>query len=189
MAIPSGFVRVTLPWVGDAAPTGAANVLCFRNMGDLDAEAIQVLINANADESCFADVSETLSVPTMLIKFGPDETGALYELGCGIEGSDTGAVGAAAPAALIKKSTATGGRKGRGRMYLPGITEQRIDPGGVLVSSFRLTLETDAQNFFADLDTGGLVLAVEHADGSTPSDVTGISCAATLATQRRRQRR
>lgn len=189
MAIPAGYVRITLPFVGAAVPTGAANVLCFENTTSLDADAIQILWNGASGTDPWSYMSSSATCPEMLIKFGPDATGALETRACATAGSSGGAMGGAAIAVLIKKATALGGRRGRGRFFLPAIPEEFVDIGGTLDSTFVSGIQADTDTFFAALAVGGLEACVEHSDGATPTPVTAHSVSNVVATQRRRQRR
>lgn len=189
MAIPAGYVRVTLPFVGDSVPTGAANVLCFSNVGDLDADAIQVAINSAAGTDPWGYSSNTMSCPTMLIKFGPDSTGPLESRACAIVGGSGDAAGYAGASYLIRKATASGGRRGRGRIYIPAVPEVRISVGGFIDELTVSGLQADTDTFFEQLSISGLNLCVEHTDGTTPALVTSLTVDGRAATQRRRQRR
>ena len=189
MAIPAGFVRVTVPFTGGAVPTGAVNVLCFENTGLLDADAIQILFNSLGTDHAWIGMSDQLNNSEIIIKFGPDATGGQETRATDLGGSSSGVIGAAAPAVLVKKSTAAGGRRNRGRMYIPGVTEAQILAGGVLDPTPQSAIQGFVDTMFADLEAGGLTACVEHTDGSTPTEITSFTVDGTVATQRRRQRR
>jgi hypothetical protein len=189
MAIPAGYVRITLPFSGAAVPTGAANVLAFANPLDLDADDIQILWNGAIGTDPWAFMSQECQATEMLIKFGPDSTGPQETRAIATGGGTTDDAGGAQVSALIRKSTALGGRRGRGRMYLPAIPEVQVNQGGELVEGFRSALEADTITFFGALATNSLIPCVEHTDGGTPTAITGWAVPGTVATQRRRQRR
>lgn len=189
MALPSGFARITLNFHGAAVPTGAANVLCVANPGDLSPAEVAEQFNDAADGNLWTSMSNTVSVPTLIVKLGPDSTGAQGEFASTLAGGATGASGAAAPAALITKSTAAGGRKNKGRIFLPAIPESSIDQGGSLGPSIITAMQDDADALLANLESNLIPLCVEHGDGSTPEGVIALTVQALVATQRRRQRR
>ncbi len=98
-------------------------------------------------------------------------------------------------ATLLKKSTALGGRRNRGRMYVPCPLEGDVDPAGIVAPSAITAWNTAC----AVLLPGGATHTafgflgdpvVLHETGSqTPAVVTDLSCMPKIATQRRRMRR
>jgi len=90
---------------------------------------------------------------------------------------------------LVKKLTARGGRKGRGRMYIPGPPEDAVDAYGQLSESQYDALVTAVADFSAAMLTatnfGKLVLL--HTDPlDEPDDLTNMFPEVKVATQRRR---
>ena len=90
---------------------------------------------------------------------------------------------------LIKKLTALGGRRNRGRMYLPGANESKVDGSGNVSSAFVTTLQTAFDNFMTDLGAADIGFVILHSDGGTPTDITGGIAEPKVATQRRRLKR
>lgn len=97
---------------------------------------------------------------------------------------------------LIHKRTSLGGRKGRGRCYLPGVAEGQVDNVGVVASatvgSFNTALAAWRTAIVSSSDFVGMV--VLHDDASltplpAPTLVTSINMDTRVATQRRRLRR
>lgn len=92
-------------------------------------------------------------------------------------------------AVLVKKSTARGGRSGRGRMYLPAgmLQESLVSSNGVLTPAFRSDMG------FAMTSFGIAVPMVLLHDSDSPGDlapdpVTQLTVDSRIATQRRRLR-
>ena len=98
-------------------------------------------------------------------------------------------------ATLIRKTTAVGGRRGRGRMFIPGIAESVVNNQGVLTTaavdqfnvSAALLRVPSAFTGDANVVDGG-VLFHESAP-TTPTAITALIVQTTCATQRRRLRR
>lgn len=92
---------------------------------------------------------------------------------------------------LVRKVTAQGGRRGRGRMYWPGVPEGDVGPTGVLTSGALNDLGTACNllksNLEALLSVDGLVLFHETAP-FTPTPITDLLHMPRVATQRRRMR-
>jgi hypothetical protein len=92
---------------------------------------------------------------------------------------------------LIRKSTARGGRKGRGRMYVPpcDLMEGNVSETGVINSSIRNTHTTEWNSVRTDLTTAGNAPVLLHSDGTVPDTITVFTCDNRIASQRRRLRK
>lgn len=96
---------------------------------------------------------------------------------------------------LVKKSTDLGGRRNRGRMYLPCPSEADVDGAGLVLSASVTALNVQT----AKLLPGGAIHTafgvlgdpvVLHESGSqTPATISSLTCQTKIATQRRRMRR
>lgn len=123
---------------------------------------------------------------TVMTATGP----ILGSFGASITGTLTGSAPPPNVAYLVKKETERGGRKGRGRFYLPPIHngESLIDASGVIDASSVTAIQawyTNLQTAWAATTFGPVLL---HEDGSTPDAITGLSFQSLVATQRRRLR-
>src|SRR4030095_10322271 len=95
-------------------------------------------------------------------------------------------------ALLVKKLTARGGRKGRGRFYYPDVQEAAVDASGTIDSSSLAGYQTRWNDWMRDIVGGdGLGLPVllprEGSHGS-PDEILSTPVQAKVATQRRRLR-
>lgn len=103
-------------------------------------------------------------------------------------------------ALLVHKRTEAAGRRGRGRFYLPGASEQSTNPNGSLVGSYHAVIQTELNQFLARVNASpGLQgMAVLHST-TLPTDdpltlpppypVTTLVLDASVSTQRRRLRK
>lgn len=93
-------------------------------------------------------------------------------------------------ALLVRKNTAGGGRRNRGRMFMPPawIGEEDIGPLGNIDASDLSDFQTLMGGFMTDIGAAGLVPVLLHSDGGTPTVVTSLAVQSTVATQRRRLR-
>jgi hypothetical protein len=89
---------------------------------------------------------------------------------------------------LVRKATALAGRKHRGRMYLPGVTEPSIDSVGQLTSSKVTELQGALNSFVSEAGVANFTLAILHNDTTAPTVVTALTIQPRVATQRRRLR-
>lgn len=93
-------------------------------------------------------------------------------------------------AVLLRKNTSLGGRKGRGRMYLPPcfFGESGVDPAGVIAGVLLGPLSARFNAANGQLIGVGIFLSLLHEDGSAATPINGFSAQSVIATQRRRLR-
>jgi hypothetical protein len=136
------------------------------------------------------DLSEDLTLQSILVKNGPNSTGPFAELAVGVDGGASLVSVSPAVSLLVQKRTALGGRHGRGRMFVPGLPEAATNKHGEVLSANVDTLILDFLGFFDDMAASDLPLVVLHgAVSPSPTLVTSLDPQTILATQRRRQRR
>jgi len=138
--------------------------------------------------------SSVVHLTHLVLKLGPNDTGSTFEW----VGSEAGADGNPLPppncAALVKKITGLGGRKQRGRAYLPGCSRpgNSLTTAGTFDASDAEAIGDAVFAFLADLastpsgtEADGVLL---HSDSTPPTPITATICEPKLATQRRRLR-
>ena len=91
---------------------------------------------------------------------------------------------------LLKKTTARGGRMGRGRCFLPPVwtAEGNVDQAGFITSFDLSGMQTLWDAALTDLLASDCPPVLLHADGSTPDPIVSWSISNLCATQRRRMR-
>ena len=192
MTIPAGFAQVNLFFTGASAPNGM-QVTCGLDVQSYSADATSAAIDvgdalgaSNLDSLTCADINLT----RILVKFGPDATGPSGEFAF----SGVGTLGEAlAPntAVLVAKSTADGGRAGRGRLYWPAAEENQVSSAGILSPTPLDDLQDAFATFRTTLIASNLDPVVLHQPGAPivePSPITAFTVQALVATQRRRLR-
>lgn len=95
-------------------------------------------------------------------------------------------------AVLLQKNTGVGGRRNKGRMYVPPVwpNETAISGRGLLLPADQATLATRWNQFRTAMTTAGLPWVLFHSEVPfTPTPITSLSVGLQLATQRRRMRR
>jgi len=189
MIIPVGYGQVNFLFGGVGLPTGAQCTLGFDNDASMTAaEAADEFGSAFVDH-IVGNLSSSTQFNGTLVKLGPNETGPSAIFNTAASGTDGANQGPPMSCALISKITALGGRKGRGRMFLPGIEDSDIDTGGDIGAGKQSSLNTNFANFLADLTTLQLFPVLLHNDSTVPTTITEFVCQTRMATQRRRQRR
>lgn len=92
---------------------------------------------------------------------------------------------------LIRKLTALGGRRQRGRMYIPGTPEGSVSAAGFLTGAYLTTVTTGADPIRTGLrNTAEVeeVVLLHNVAPFTPTTITSLEGQTKIATQRRRLR-
>lgn len=90
---------------------------------------------------------------------------------------------------LLKKSTAFAGRKNRGRMFIPDMSEAQVDNGGLINSGGQALLQDIANAWrIAVPAASGLITdpVILHTDATAPTVITAMLAEARVATLRNR---
>lgn len=207
MTIPVGFGQATLTWTGAPVPRGAATVFGFQNTLDLSAASCAETIQLLTDAFLMPAMDSGITLENVRVKLGPDDTGAVADSG---QGAGGGLVQLSAPpnvSWLITKSSNLGGKRGRGRLYLPGVGEVAVGEGGTIDNADVLAMQTAVGNWLDELTAADMPMVILHGpptewqliDGQprrvpiagaipVPSPVTALAVSSTVATQRRRVR-
>lgn len=205
--IPAGFGQATFTFSGSGVPNGAAVTLGFSNTTVLSAAAICTQIRLNFETNIMPPLVQNTGLLSVLVKLGPNSTGQSAVQGSTVAGSDLSAQAPANVAYLIHKTTAGGGRRGRGRMFLPGVDETDVDQTGLIAAGKITALNNAFTNFALELVADATPPFLLHEPATTwvlvngqprrvptgaapvPTAITSWATDSRVATQRRRQRR
>lgn len=207
MTIPEDFAQITHVFTGTQLPNGAAVVHGVANLLSKDAETIATDTHGFFT-AILAQLSAGISLDSTICKLGPDATGPSFEFIDPTPGGVASASGLSPNSAyLCTKQTAVGGRRGKGRMFIPGCDESTVGPSGLLTPSFVTTLQGLVDGYLADLLTADTPMVLLHGpatewvlvDGQprrvpvagpipAPDVVTGMAVNGRVGTQRRRLR-
>lgn len=94
-------------------------------------------------------------------------------------------------AVLVQKLSAVGGRRNKGRMYVPGINPEAVDNAGFLTGVDLAAWNTAFNNLYLGVTSGTFLdnPVIFHSVGDpTPTVVTDLDVDPRVATQRRRMR-
>jgi hypothetical protein len=126
------------------------------------------------------------------IKAGPTSTGPTADFTDGVvTGTQAFSTVPINTAILVRKQTALGGRKGRGRMYTCGqLFVGDVGGAGIIASSHVSDLDTAWFSILGGLQSvvGVTDVVLLHSDSTAPTPITGFSVQSKAATQRRRLR-
>lgn len=191
--IPATYGQVNFLWGGTSLPTGAETTWGFSNNAAGSATAAaQFFHEAWSAAAVMAQLSAGVRVSGVLVKLGPNATGASVQIGLDLPGGLAQNPVAANTSILIRKLTALGGRAGRGRSFMPGLSELDTNDANEIAGSRVEGLNDALEDFRDRCDAGGYTLVILHNPGApltTPTEVTQLAVDSIPATQRRRLRR
>lgn len=202
LLIPDGFAQITFPMfhASGGRPAAVTFGLDVSALPFVTPEFLDDLIIAwGSTIGSLMDAGTGTGPPVASVGTGTSEH--LTVTGSSInEGGVTGDTLPSAVAVLIKKVTTRGGRRGRGRMFVPwALRDDQVDDVGNISTSPLTNLQTAATDFLTELvagvdlhNTTPMVLLHEE-EGSTapgsPDPVVQFVVDPVVATQRRRQRK
>lgn len=190
MVIPTNYAQVNLVLGGIGLPNGAEMTFGVHNEAPFTADELADVVGDELTAANFDGfITTECQLSSIKVKLGPNSTGPTSELAYVIVGTATGETVAPNTAALISKVTDLGGRQGRGRMYMPGISETSTDAGGQLDAGFAASLQVMWASFRTSMTAAAAEPVLLHGDEITPTLITDFNVQLTLATQRRRLRR
>lgn len=191
MFIPEGFAQVNIRYTGSGAPTGAEVTFAVA----LEPVLAGAAVVAEAIGDIWRDtvnvyVSNTITFDSILVKFGPNDTGESAVVAYGVAGSVSDDPAGPQVASLVRKNTNHGGRQGRGRLFLPGVPEESTDEAGNLDAGYHANLQEQFDNLHEGLVTAEYLPVLLHGAAlPVPYDITSFSVQVKTATQRHRLRR
>lgn len=189
MIIPVGFAQVSHIFGGVGLDYGAAVVYGVDLNGILDPTvAAEIAHDAWVDNLLPLQTAD-VTLQRTLCKFGPNATGNFGEWSANFVGTAGGTQASPQVCWLAKKVTGAGGRMGRGRMFIPGITDATVQVDGTISSANAAGATVKTRAFLNQLDTNGMPMTLLHKASSDPDGVTDLVIDGRVATQRRRVRR
>lgn len=195
LVIPDDHYQALIPFKHDRVTRSAAITFGVRHLpGTLSPTdlADNLLVNFSAGWLSAIDNEVTFGPVTLTFDQGDQGRGS-------VTGSASATGGRSAvstysnSAVLVRKQTDRVGRPGRGRCFLPWVTNQtNVDEVGVLSNAALTAMQTAADNWLAAMETDDIEMVILHDENvpgtTTPSLVTGLLVDPTIGTQRRRMR-
>lgn len=194
MELPQGFSNTRFVFSLAGAPSECGFSIATENNGVDDAEAVALKMSGSYQESFILSAASILVGWTYLGTRTTHNSLAGEILGdapASIVGTGVGAGLIVNSAFLVKKVTNQGGRKHRGRLFIPpfNMAETGISPTGVWTPSVVTDAATGWSDFYDKLIVDDLVPVLLHTDpADAPTVITGFTPMALAATQRRRMR-
>lgn len=188
MIIPALYGHVGLEFSGAVFEHNPFTTFGIRNNLDLSAAAVAALIELPAEDLTIAMVHSSVSLIGIHVKLGPNDTGPQASLAVNVPGTVGGSIGQANTAYLAEKQTGLGGREGRGRMFIPGVSTSVVSASGALQSANIAGFNTALDTFLDALTAADIPMYLLHSSGTVPTAVSGLVIDPEAATQRRRMR-
>lgn len=193
MHIPFDYGQVNWKFEGVALPTGAEVTCGFwhHNFPGTVADCAEALYGVWLD-NILPHQSSSLTLVSALVKYGPNEDGAAFEFFDSTPGGGSSEMAPPNLGLLVTKVTIVGGRKGRGRMFIPGLTEGDVNPGGSINGATVTAWSDDLENMRDDMTGLNLPARLLHGvydPQPAPYSIEQFAVSSTAATQRRRLRR
>lgn len=159
---------------------------------DPDDVAAAVLGAYTATGSMNSRLDSSVTMTEVTARLGTDGSEDL--IGTATNAAPGGATGGAPPpnvAVLCHKRTARGGRRGRGRLFMPWYcSDNDTNEDGTLLTSAVTAIGLAMVTFMGALNTNNVPMYILHKPGNTlpgpPDLVTNITVSGLVATQRRR---
>lgn len=188
MIIPTGYAHVQHFFSGGAAPNGAAVTYGVQLTGSVGGSTRAAELHDAFADAWMSQVTSQITLSETRIKYGPNSVGPTYSFTTAVNGTNGGPPTPPNTAFIIEKKAALGGRKNRGRFYLPGVDGDEYLANGQISSSRLTGLISACTTFFNALVTLESPMVILHATTSDPTTVTELVPDPVLGTQRRRLR-
>lgn len=190
MIIPPGFAEITYGW-RQAAGYRESLTSCGFVIAGWDQD-VEPLFNDWGLQLASMGLPTTVSASSTTVKVGTSNPSAplTFEFTGSDGGSGSATLMPPSVSMLLVKRTLLGGRKGRGRMFLPAPPENQVDNVGNIDSTYRgnveatmITMLEAAAGALADEGAQPVLL---HTDDTEPTDITTFALSGVIASQRRR---
>lgn len=192
--IPPGFAEVSLPFQHDELNRRAFCVFGVVVNGDPDPVALADSVVDAFDDTLRTNLDSNVTCGPALVAVGQDGGDPITGVGTlAVRGvsSYPDALNAG-QSLLLRKGTALGGRRNRGRMFLPwSIADAEVNEIGLIDPDALAPRQANVTSFLSALETdilGGMVIL--HDDGQTepgaPTPVTSLTVDRLVGSQRRR---
>lgn len=186
----TGGAQFVPTYQGPAGAT-AANVIALANIGGTFNQATidEIDVAWKAFFGAFASDEWTCLAGTEFRDLRVDPYNILISGTGAVAGSDTSDPEPPAVAACVSIRAASGGRRGRGRFFLPGVPDSSVSTGGVMDTGFVEDTLDDFIDFSLACAAVGWVPAVYSRTDGVVRGIASVSMSRIVDTQRRRQGR
>lgn len=201
LIVPPGFAQAVYShtWTGDSEPMVITLGHDVSLWGGSFQDAADFLHRMYGDWMV-ANLADVITFTHVSLYVGQDGGGSLpYDsTGDPVVGTADGTALPSNCAYLVRKRTDAAGRRGRGRMYIPGCGEGQVDNLGNVDAAHRLVIQADLDGWMTGLTGGGVdgeptpPYLFHRSEGAgvepPPTPITLFQIEEKIATQRQRLR-
>lgn len=202
LIVPPGFTQVALEFRHDLDPEPWYTTFGIDSSeagGDVNAIGTKMMLNFSvAWDTLMSDSVQITGCALTVGQDGPDPVRAYVAATTDLRGNNDDEKLPQNCALLIRKNTALGGRRNRGRCFLPGLlNELNVSAVGLIDSGAVGEYSTAANSWLSNLGqaltpAGACPMVLLHSEGESavpePTVVTSLSVDNVISTQRRRLR-
>jgi hypothetical protein len=173
--IPNGFSQVSLLWQLGGDPE---TVVCtFGMTGDMTQPKLVEICDHFQAAWQPADLSNKWTFNGARSTTGPSGEGEMYEEPRTVPGTMVTAILPSNCAIGIRKSTAVGGRVGKGRWYWPAgyLPEGNVDELGIISTTARGILQGKASAFVTNMKQDGPIVLLHSDPARAPTPVNSVT--------------
>jgi hypothetical protein len=180
--IPAGFAEAALVFTGSLGTAPYITTIGVSLLG-VDPADYQEAANGIFDAwaASMLEVQDddlVLQRVDLAIGAGTGPSGSVSSSSQPAPATNTGTFGPIAMSAVVQKLSADFGRRGKGRSFVPGsVTEDNVNQSGRITSALAEFVSFQYNEFLVSLASASVGMAtapvILHADGSTPSPITG----------------
>lgn len=187
--VPLG-LQLVMTYSGPGGST-ATNVLNFIDIGGtFDQASVDTVATAWANYwEAFGSSAWSVDPSVEALDLTVDPPAVLDADTGGPVGSDASAPLTPGCALVVSLRAASGGRSGRGRIYLPGVPDSSVDTAGTVSSGLITDLITDFTTMAVAAAGAGFIPAVYSRTDGIVRAVSSFGVSPVIDTQRRRQGR
>lgn len=197
IVIPAGAAQLSFRFLVDSDPEEMVTTLGVVLSDPPSTPAVCAQFAYTAWVAAFpaADMADTYTFVGVTAAVGTGDDPILGEYVVPLAGTNVLSPPPNNTAVLVRKQTALGGRRNRGRMFIPpfNLSELNVNGAGVLASSFQTGMAGALNDLEAELtDAAGPFESLALFHSSAPFDATVVSnlvLQTRVATQRERMRR
>jgi len=195
MTLPSNaFARVTHRMTGPGLRY-PAEVTYAVSLDGPGSQTVASVLGSQFNTHVMPRLSDGILHSSTTLKVGPDEDGPSYVSTANQLGGRAGTAASCNVSWLVHKNSTLGGRRGKGRLYLPGVMEADVGSDGDMLDAQVTLMQTAMDAWYAGINGVSSVgtYVLEHAPGISaeplPTAVLSLTVDGHAATQRRRMRR
>lgn len=183
----AAFSRISWGFSGTALPYGAVCSLGITTPEDPQDFVID--LEDLTDDTIRTMLTTTVSITSLDVKVGPEDTGATYSAIINQAGSQSAEAAPPNVCTLVKFGVSGVSSKFSGRMFLPGVNEGQVNAQGAYSNPQLDGLQGAVNDLISGLGGLGVQPHVISSKFSDPTPITSWIVDARVATQRRRLRR